>query len=92
MIRILLEYFLPFMLPVAVYFGWQVASRRRTEAEATGAAPRWQDAPWAWLAAAGLLLTAIVLFAGALYGNNPPHGRYEPPRLIDGEVQPGRVR
>ena len=92
MIRILFEYLLPFILPALVYFGWIVATRRRAEAAAAGTAPRWHDAPWIWLAGAGLLLTAIVLFAGALFGNDSPTGHYEPPRLIDGEIQPGRVR
>ncbi len=89
--RIAVEVALPIVLPFVVYILWLGYERRRMERLGTGAPPRWQDAPFIWLGAAGLALAAILLVAGVLFGGEGTQGRYVPPQLIDGEIVPGRV-
>lgn len=81
MIRILLTYVLPLILPTALYLLW---ARR---AAARGLSP---DIPYPWLAAAGVALLALTVFALSLRGGTPG-GKYEPPRYEDGRVVPGHV-
>ena len=57
MLRELTTLVVPLLLPTLLYFVWRRAVRW---SEAGGAAP--QPVPWVWLAAAGLVLAALVLF------------------------------
>jgi len=79
MIRILLTYIVPLLLPAVLYFIWLRL--------APVTQPR--EVPWSWLAGAGVLLVAIVLAGLALLGGTPD-GVYEPAHLEDGKVVPGR--
>lgn len=81
-----LSILVPLLLPTAAYFLYVYAMRRRQPA---GGADEVRAVPWAWLAIAGALLLAISLGAYALFGGAAPGSRYQPPKLIDGEVQPG---
>ncbi len=89
MLRIALEFLLPILLPTAVYFLWLFNEQRRIERLGRGEPPRWQDAPWLWLAVAGGVLTVFVAAASALFGGERAGTRYVPPRVIDGEIVPG---
>lgn len=83
--RRLLTILIPLLLPTLLYFGYILIGRQR--GTASGAASR--DIPWLWLGVAGLLLLAVTLVASALFGGAEPGSHYEPPQLIDGQVQPG---
>lgn len=86
--RRLLTILIPLLLPTLLYFAYFWLAQRRAAANPGAAAPA-KDIPWVWLAAAGLLLLAVTLMATALFGGADPGSRYEPPRLIDGQVKPG---
>jgi hypothetical protein len=81
MIRILLTYVLPLILPTVLYLLWL------RFAVARGRAP---EVPYVWLLLAGLVLVTITVFGLTLSGGTPT-GRYQPPHLEDGRVVPGRV-
>ena len=81
MIRILLTYVVPLIVPAVIYFLWL---RFRGGA-------REREHPWPWLIGAGILLTAIVLAGFALLSGTPD-GIYEPAHLEDGKLVPGRFR
>jgi hypothetical protein len=93
MIRILLEFLLPLVLPTLVYAGWMALEKRRAERLGKGEAPSWREAPWVWLSLAGVVLAALLLFGLALMrdtGN--AKGQYVPPRMEkDGRIVPGHV-
>jgi hypothetical protein len=81
--RILLTIVLPLVLP-SLLFGLWLAARRR--AVVGGAVARWP-----WLLGAGVLLTAITLFIVSVQFGSAPQGRYVPPRVVNGAVEPGHV-
>lgn len=92
MIRVLLTYIVPLLLPTALYFLWLWLMQRGSgpgAAAAKAAAER--PVPWAWLALAGLVLVGATLFAIGLSGGNPPGGVYQPPRVEGGQIVPGHV-
>jgi hypothetical protein len=81
---------LPILAPVALYLLWFARAAR--QASAAGLAPpRLGDAPWAWVIGAGVALAAFVLGLVSFHGAGPASPNYQPPRLIDGQVAPGRV-
>ncbi len=87
MIFKILKYAVPLLLPFILYFLWAFVERRRR------AAGGWEakDAPWTWLAIAGLALLIVSLVATGLLSGSEPGGTYVPPRVEDGRVVPGRV-
>lgn len=96
MMRLVLTYALPLLLPAAAYFLWLWFTRRRpaggaAAGEEQGPVPAGPEMPWLWLALAGLVLLAATLSYVALTSGGPPDGVYEPPRLEDGRVVPGRI-
>jgi hypothetical protein len=81
MLRVLLQYLLPLLLPFLVYLAYIALAR--------GCAPGWlSEAPWPHLAIAGLVLLAISLFTWSLMSGAPTDQVYIPPRLEDGKVIP----
>jgi hypothetical protein len=86
--RRLLTILIPLLLPTLLYFGYIWFDRQRG-ATSPGGAQSARDIPWLWLGAAGLLLLAVTLVASALFGGAAPGSHYQPPQLIDGQVQPG---
>jgi Family of unknown function (DUF6111) len=81
MLRILLQYLLPLLLPFLVYLAYVALAR--------GYAPGWlNDAPWPHLAVAGVVLMAISLFTWGLMSGAPADHVYVPPRFEDGRVVP----
>ncbi|HJT05802.1 MAG TPA: DUF6111 family protein [Stellaceae bacterium] len=85
MIRILLTIVLPLLLPTLLYLLWLTASRRA----ALAAPAPWRDMPWVWLAAAGVVLAALLLFF--VHIGVGSRGTYVPPKYIDGRVVPGHI-
>ncbi len=85
MTRILITYVVPLVLPALGWYLWHRFRPGQPE-EKKG----WQAAPWPLLGVAGLILLAATLSAYALLVGGEPGEVYQPARLIDGEVVPGR--
>ena len=100
-------YVLPLILPTVVYMLWRLISARhatndeahRADDDPVGGAATvasgddlWRDAPWPWLAIAGVVLLAVVLLVGVFVHGSPPAGQYVPPRMEDGHIVPGELR
>jgi hypothetical protein len=82
MLRIILQYVLPFFLPFLLYTAYVFLLRGRT--------PGWlNDAPWAALAGAGIVVMTISLVTWTLTTGSPPEEAYIPARLEDGRIVPG---
>ena len=87
MLRILATIVVPLLLPTILYVLWLVASQRLRLADP---AP-WRALPWPWLAGAGVLLAAAMLYIiGARIGG-AHQGVYVPPQWIGGKIIPGHV-
>lgn len=93
-------YLLPLLLPAAIYLLWRVIARRRPAATDDGSADSsaesrddlWREAPWLWLAIAGMALLVVVLLFGAFVHGSPQRGQYLPPRMENGQIVPGELR
>ena len=85
--RILLTIVLPLLLPTALYLLWLTALPSARQDRAT----RWTAMPWLWLAGAGVVLLAIVLFVVTVHFGAPLEGVYVPPRWQDGQIIPGHI-
>ncbi|MEO1016406.1 MAG: DUF6111 family protein [Pseudomonadota bacterium] len=81
MIRIFLNYLLPFLLPFLAYGLYVLMSRHARELTS------W---PLFTLTLSGLLLSAGSLVFWALVDGSEPGGTYVPPAYEDGEIVPGR--
>ncbi len=88
--RQVLLFGLPFVLPLALYLAWFVRASRTAQA-AGHDTPKLGDVPWPWLIVIGVCLLFGAGAAYTLMGGAEPGGHYEPPRLIDGQVVPGRI-
>jgi Family of unknown function (DUF6111) len=86
--RVLLTIVLPLILPTALYLIWVTTLRRPT---APGTETRWAALPWVWLAGAGVVLLAIVLFVVTVHFGAPQQGVYVPPRWQNGHIIPGHI-
>ncbi len=88
MTRILITYVLPLVLPALVWYLWhRFRPHRPGELEVKKG---WAAAPWPQLSVAGLILLTLTLGSIALLVGGDPGEVYEPARVIDGEVVPGR--
>ncbi len=89
MTRVLLQYLLPLLLPMALYLLWAWFARKR---QAAGAPPhRLREGPWFWSILAGVALAAAGLVYMALSTGGGPGGTYVAPRWEDGRIVPGRI-
>ena len=79
MLRILLQFVLPLLLP---FLAWLVYARLARKAGL-------DDAPWIGLAAAGVGLLAVSLISWGLLGGSDPGETYVPARIEDGRLIPG---
>jgi hypothetical protein len=86
--RVLLTIVLPLILPTALYLIWVIALRRPPS---PGAETRWAALPWVWLAGAGVVLLAIVLFVVTIHFGASQQGVYVPPRWQNGHIIPGHI-
>jgi len=98
MLRVILTIVLPLVLPTAVYLLWMRLthwspgrSQGSEQGLERGEPVRWSALPWVWLAAAGALLLALVLFVVTVHFGNPQPGTYEPPRMENGRIVPGHI-
>jgi hypothetical protein len=87
MLRVLLTIVLPLLLPTMAYLLWVGTFG----AEPGGHTMRWRAVPWIWLAGAGVVLLAIVLFAVTVHFGAPQEGVYVPPRWEGGRIIPGHI-
>ena len=84
MIRMLLQYLLPILLPTIVYFLWiRLRPQPQTEDD-----PDYKH-PWFWLAAGGVGLMLVTLAVFASIDGAPAGSSYTPPRVVDGKVIDG---
>ena len=82
-----LKYAIIFGLPFVAFFFWAWVARRRA---AAGQAPV-QDTPWVSLSIVGLVLMIGALFFTGLDKGDEKSGKYIPPRLVNGVIEPARV-
>ena len=87
MLRVLLTVVLPLILPTALYLVWLRLARPGALADGV----RWQALPFVWLAGAGAVLLALVLFIVSVHFGSPQQGTYVPPSLENGRVVPGHI-
>jgi len=79
-----------FLLPFVLYGLWLAWARRRA---ATGGDPRtWRNAPFGLLVVAGLVLVLLSFIAWRFVEPDNAGGTYEPARVEDGRLVPGRIR
>ena len=84
MLRLLLQYLLPLVLPLLLYVGFVYLTNGNT--------PEWVNrAPWIPLLGAGVVLLGISLVTWSLFEGADPASTYIPPRFEDGRVVPGTV-
>jgi hypothetical protein len=87
MLRVFLTVVLPLLLPTALYLAWVSAF----SAEPGRNTVRWTAVPWIWLAGAGVVLLAIVLFIVTVHFGSPQQGVYVPPRWEGDRIVPGHM-
>ena len=90
MTRILLTYLVPFLLPIALYAIW-IWYRTRYAARHGGEAPKFEKGPWPLMLFAGAVLTFAIMGTIALHQGEPAGAAYEPARIEDGRIVPGRL-
>jgi len=80
MMKILLQFVLPVLVPGLIFLIWTVLTRKRSPIA---------EGPWFRLILAGFGLMLIGLAATAITGGMDPGGTYQAPYLKNGEVMPG---
>ncbi len=87
MIRVFFTIVLPLLLPTALYLLWVTTLGAPQDSDAVA----WASLPWIWLAGAGVLLLAIVLFVITVGFGTPQEGVYVAPRYVNGNIIPGHI-
>ncbi len=97
MLRVFFTIVLPLVLPTALYLVWvrlahwsPGGSEQESESE-RGEAVRWSTLPWIWLAVAGAVLLALMLFVVTVRFGSPQPGTYVPPHVENGRIVPGHI-
>ena len=80
--------FLFFLLPFLTYWIFVVVTRRMDHQPDR----EWGDAPFGWLVVAGLALGVGSMVVLGYYTGADRYTTYDPARLIDGEIVPGKMR
>jgi len=86
-VRVFLTIVLPLALPTVLYLLWLRVARWSD----VGGVLQWRVLPWAWLAMAGAVSLAIVLFVVTVHYGTPIPGVYVPPHVEDGRIVPGHI-
>ena len=79
MLRIAIINLALFLVPFALYLLWTTVRGKRT------------DMPFYWLVGSGVALVLMAMITLAQFETGGTTGQYEPPRLENGEIVPGRV-
>jgi hypothetical protein len=82
MLRVFLTIVLPLLFPTMLYLLWVTVLRAPDQDQAV---------PWVWLASAGVVLLAAVLFIVTVHFGAPQEGVYVPPRWQNGQIFPGHI-
>ncbi len=91
MLRALFLFVAPLAAPTVVYILWRTfAPRRAGGSEAIQAGQR-EQLPWLWLSVVGVVVLLITLGWLAMIDGGAPDARYQPPTMIDGRIEPGRM-
>ena len=90
MIRIVITYIVPFLLPLAIYLVWSWYRTRYVAAHG-GEAPKLERGPWPLLLFLGAVLTLASLAATALMSGSDAGAIYTPSHLENGRLVPGRM-
>jgi hypothetical protein len=95
MLRVFFTIVVPLVLPTALYLIWLRVVRgllpESPQASPEGETLRSAVLPWVWLAAAGVLLLALVLFVVTVHFGTSQPGTYVPPRWENGRIVPGHI-
>ncbi len=91
MLRVLFLFVAPLVAPTVVYILWRTFAPRRAGGSEAIQAGQWEQLPWLWLSVVGVALLVITLGWLAMTGGGAPDARYQPPRTIDGRIEPGRM-
>jgi hypothetical protein len=99
MLRVFFTIVLPLVLPTALYLLWLRLAHWLPWGSPPGPlegsqpvqAVRWAALPWVWLAAAGALLLALMLFVVTVHFGTSEPGTYVPPRWENGRIVPGHI-
>ena len=91
MLRVLFLFVAPLVAPTVVYILWRTFAPRRAGGSEAIQAGQWERLPWLWLSVVGVVLLVITLGWLAMIDGGAPDARYQPPRLIDGRIEPGRM-
>jgi hypothetical protein len=84
MLRIGVTIVLPLLLPTGLYLLWIFVAPREK-----GTSP--PAIPWFWLAGAGVVLLAAVLFASIVGFGTAQQGVYVAPQWLKGRIVPGHI-
>lgn len=88
MLRILLTYFWPVLIPLVLYTLWFIWARRQEE---EGKDPlEWTDGPWA-MTLIVTLLVAILCFIPVIKNKTVHKDSYQPAQFKDGKLIPGKI-
>lgn len=91
MIRIFLQYILPFILPIVIYILWVIMARKADKQGRKEFWPILEDGVWFWLIALGFLLAISSLVYFGINDGADPNSKYIPPVFKDGKIVPGRI-
>ncbi|MBV6658887.1 MAG: hypothetical protein KI785_14080 [Devosiaceae bacterium] len=78
MLRIAVINLALFLVPFALYLLWTTVRGKRT------------DMPFYWLIGSGAALVLVAMVTLAQFETGGSTGEYEPARVVDGEIVPGR--
>lgn len=91
MLRVFFTIVVPLVLPTALYLVWLWVARGALQEREEGATLRSAMLPLVWLAAAGVLLLALVLFVVTVHHGTSQPGTYVPPRWENGRIIPSHI-
>jgi hypothetical protein len=90
MLRLILEYGIPFILPLAGYALW-IWYRNAYADRHQGAPPKFEEGPWPLMLFIGAGLMFASMAVTALLSGASPEATYVPPRVENGRVIPGQM-
>lgn len=90
MVRVLLTYLIPFLLPLAAYMAWAWYRTAHVKKHG-GESPTIEKGPWPILLLLGAVLAVGLMGTMALFQGGDPDSTYVPPRYEDGKIVPGRL-